>query len=290
MSAEDNQIGPEWVHEDEAALAFARALAGDGVTFTDPPREGKVNLLAARDGLLVVDEARLETFNLVPGVMCACRQGFTLLDPGPGAGGHPGHSPVPAPGDFQKAMAILSAGPLFQVLPLRQPRVGILVTGTEVFMGLVEDKFIPIITTKVEQFGGQVLKSLIVPDERRAISEAVRELLDGGIDLLVTTAGLSVDPDDVTRQGLGDAGATDMLYGAPIIPGAMTLLAHIGAVQVMGVPACALFFKTTSFDLLLPRLLAGQELRRRDLARLGHGAMCLECQTCSFPKCPFGAN
>jgi formylmethanofuran dehydrogenase subunit E len=71
-------------------------------------------------------------------------------------------------------------------------RVGILVTGTEVFMGLVEDKFIPIITTKVEQFGGHVQKSLIVPDERRAINEGVKELLDCGIDLLVTTAGLSV--------------------------------------------------------------------------------------------------
>jgi len=104
----------------------------------------------------------------------------------------------------------------------------------------------------------------------------------------VTTAGLSVDPDDVTRQGLVDAGATDLLYGAPILPGAMTLLAKIGAVRVIGVPACALYFKRTSFDLILPRLLSGLEVKRRDLARLGHGALCLECQTCSFPKCPFG--
>ena len=178
---------------------------------------------------------------------------------------------------------------MFRVLPLRQPRVGILVTGTEVFMGLVEDKFVPIISTKVEKFGGQVLKSLIVPDDRRAIGQGVQELLDCGIDLLVTTAGLSVDPDDVTRQGLVDAGATDMLYGAPILPGAMTLLAHIGPVQVMGVPACALYFKTTSFDLLLPRLLAGLEITRRDLARLANGAFCLDCKVCTFPqKCPFG--
>ncbi|MDD5643396.1 MAG: trehalose-binding protein, partial [Syntrophales bacterium] len=99
----------------------------------------------------------------------------------------------------------------------------------------------------------------------------------------------SVDPDDVTRQGLVDAGATDMLYGAPIIPGAMTLLARIGPVQVMGVPACALYFKTTSLDLLLPRLLAGLDITRRDLARMGHGAFCRNCKTCTFPqKCPFG--
>jgi formylmethanofuran dehydrogenase subunit E len=191
--------------------------------------------------------------------------------------------------DFHKAMAILSDGPVFQVLPLRQPRVGILVTGTEVFMGLVENKFVHIISTKVEQFGGQVLQSLIVPDDRRAIGDGVKELLDCGIDLLVTTAGLSVDPDDVTRQGLADAGAEDMLYGAPILPGAMTLLARIGPVQVMGVPACALYFKTTSFDLLLPRLLAGLTITRHDLARMANGAFCLNCKVCTFPqKCPFG--
>ncbi len=286
---EENQISPEWVHEDEAALAFARALAGDGVTFTEPPREGKINLLAAQDGLLVVDEVRLEAFNLVPGVMCACRQGFSVLTEGRILGATRAIPLYLPRADFHKALSILSDGPLFKVSPLRRPRVGALITGTEVFMGLVEDKFVPIITTKVENFGGQVVKSLIVPDDRRAISEGIKELLDLGVDLLVTTAGLSVDPDDVTRRGLVDAGATDMLYGAPIIPGAMTLLAHIGPVQVMGVPACALYFKTTSFDLLLPRLLAGLEITRRDLARLANGAFCLDCKVCTFPqKCPFG--
>jgi len=286
---EGNQVGPEWVHEDDAALAFAQAMAGEGVTFSEPPREGKVNLVAGQDGLLLVDEPRLERFNLVSGVMCACRQSYSVLTQGRMLGGTRAIPLFLPRADFHKAMALLSDGHLFQVLPLRQPRVGILVTGTEVFMGLVEDRFVPIISTKVEKFGGQVLKSLIVPDDRRAIGQGVKELLDCGIDLLVTTAGLSVDPDDVTRQGLMDAGATDMLYGAPILPGAMTLLAHIGPVQVMGVPACALYFKTTSFDLLLPRLLAGLEITRRDLARLANGAFCLDCKVCTFPqKCPFG--
>ena len=121
----------------------------------------------------------------------------------------------------------------------------------------------PIIQAKVEQLGSRVLGVVIAPDEREAIRQGVKDLLAKGIDLLVTTAGLSVDPDDVTRQGLMDAGATDLLYGAPILPGAMTLLARIGDVQVMGVPACALHFKHTSFDLLLPRLLAGLTITGR---------------------------
>lgn len=280
--------GPEWVHENEAALAFARAMAGEGVTFTEPPREGKVNFVAARDGLLVVDESRLERFNLVPGVMCACRHGFTLMSEGRNLAGTRAVPLFLPRADFQKAMTVLGDGPLFQVLPLRRAKVGILVTGTEISRGLVEDKFIPIIRSKVEKLGCEVVQALIVPDDREAIRDGVKELLNCGADLLITTAGLSVDPDDVTRQGLIDAGATDMLYGAPILPGAMTLLARIGSVQIMGIPACALYFKTTSFDLLLPWLLAGLSITRLDLARMGHGAFCLECKACTFPKCPFG--
>jgi formylmethanofuran dehydrogenase subunit E len=263
-------------------------MAGAGVTHTDTPREGKINLMAAHDGLLVVDEARLERFNLVPGVMAASRAGYTLMAQGRPLGATRAIPLFLPRVDFRKGLAVLEEGPLFQILPLRQPRVGIMVTGTEVFLGLIEDKFIPIITAKVEKFQGQVLKSLIVPDDRDAIRTGARNLLDAGIDLLVTTAGLSVDPDDVTRQGLMDAGATDLCYGAPILPGAMTLLARIGPVQVMGVPACALYFKITSFDLLLPRLLAGVFPSRRDLAKMGHGAFCLDCKVCTFPKCPFG--
>lgn len=286
---EENPAGPEWVHEDDAALAFARAMAGAGVSYTQPPREGKVNLLADTDGLLVVDESRLEMFNLVPGVMCACRQGYSLVAKGRMLAGTRAIPLFLGGSHFHQAMAILKDGPLFQVLRLRRPQVGILVTGTEIFMGLIEDKFIPIITTKITPFGGEVVKSLIVPDDRAAIRDGVAELLGAGVDLVVTTAGLSVDPDDVTRQGLIDAGAADILYGTPILPGAMTLLARIGEVQVIGVPACALYFKTTSFDLLLPRLLAGLTITRRDLARLANGAFCLECKNCTFPqKCPFG--
>ena len=120
------------------------------------------------------------------------------------------------------------------------------------------------------------------------ISDGVREILDKGADLLVTTAGLSVDPDDVTRKGLIDAGVKNILYGMPVLPGAMTLLGKINTVDVIGVPACALYFKTTAFDLMLPRILAGQTINRKELAIMGHGSFCLECKTCTYPKCSFG--
>ena len=279
----------DWVHEDEAAQAFAQALSGKGVGFAGPAREGKINLRAEWDGLLLVERERLLQFNLVDGVMCAGRRGYRVIREGQliaGTRAIPLYLPWRA---FRQAMETLAGGPVFQVRPLRRASVGILVTGTEVFRGLIEDKFAPLIQAKVEQLDSRVLGVVIAPDEREAIRQGVADLMDKGIDLLVTTAGLSVDPDDVTRQGLIDAGAVDLLYGAPILPGAMTLLAQIGKVQVMGVPACALYFKHTSFDLLLPRLLAGLTITRQDLAAMGHGAICLECATCTFPKCGFGA-
>ncbi len=285
---EANTTESEWVHENQAALAFAQAMAGEGVRFLEPPREGKINFVADRNGLFVLDEQRLEEFNMIPGVMCASRRNYTAVNGGRNLAGTRAIPLFLPRAAFLQAMSVLHNGPLMQVLPLRKARVGILVTGSEIFQGLIEDKFIPILGTKVEAFDCRVVKAIIVPDDRKAIHDGVRELLRCGTDLLVTTAGLSVDPDDVTRQGLMDAGATDMLYGAPVLPGAMTLLARIGTVQVMGVPACALYFKTTSFDLLFPRLLAGVEITRRDLAKLGHGSFCLECKACTFPKCPFG--
>jgi formylmethanofuran dehydrogenase subunit E len=283
-----NEIPEGWVHENEAAMAFAQAMAGEGISFEGPPREGKINLTADREGLFVVDEDRLETFNMVPGVMCASRKTCTLATQGRHVAATRAIPLLLPRADFDRALSVLRDGPMLRVLPLRKAHVGILVTGSEVFQGLVEDRFIPIISSKVERFGCSVAKSLIAPDDREVIARGIRELLDAGADLIVTTAGLSVDPDDVTRRGLLDGGATDMLYGAPIIPGAMVLLARIGNAQVMGVPACALYFKSTAFDLLLPRVLAGVRTSRRDLAKMGHGAFCLGCKTCTFPKCPFG--
>ncbi len=277
-----------WVHEDDAARAMARALAGEGVDCSGDPREGKITMLAEKSGLLTVSEGTLEEFNAIPGVMCATRHAFSVVEKGQQVGAtraiplHLGRDVL------EDALRVLESGPVLDIIPLRTPKVGILVTGTEVFQGLTQDRFIPIVSAKVEAYGCPVTATDIVPDDRERIGAAVRKMLGQGIELLITTAGLSVDPGDVTRQGLCDAGVENMRYGAPILPGAMTLLANLGHVDVIGVPACALFFRTTSLDIVLPRVLAGLSPSRRDLARLGHGGLCMQCKRCTYPKCPFG--
>lgn len=281
-----------WVHEDDVARAFARRMPGDGVELEAAPREGKVNFRATRDGMLLVDVERLERFNLVPDVMCCTRHNHSVIERGTRVAGSRAIPLYLSRPGLLKALAALEGGPLFRVKPLRSARVGILITGTEVFQGLIQDRFAPIITQKVTRLRCDVTRTIIAPDDADAISKGVSDLLEAGADLIVTTAGLSVDPDDVTRKALFDAGMTDALYGVPVLPGTMSLIGRInnerGSAQVLGVPACALFFKTTAFDLLLPRLLADVSVTRLDLARLGNGGLCMECKTCTYPKCPFG--
>lgn len=284
------------VHENMAAEAFARRMAGPGVTYALPPKEGKIDFKAEIDGLLCVDTARLERFNLVPEVMAASRHDGSRVTAGTGVAGTRAIPLFLSAGLFARALAALEGGPLFSVLPLRRARAGILVTGTEVFQGLIEDRFIPVISAKLAALDCEVVRTAIVPDDRAMMLEAVAAMREAGVDLLITTGGMSVDPDDVTREALLGAGLTDAVHGVPVLPGAMSLIGRIpalpgekgGDMQVVGVPACALFSKTTFFDLILPRLLAGRGFTRAEAARMGEGGYCMGCKICTWPKCPFG--
>ena len=292
---EDAPDAGNLVHENEAAEAFARRMAGPGVTYSLPPHEGKIDFVAKHAGLFSVDVERLYRFNMLPEIMAATRQDATVVDEGARLAGTRAIPLYISRERLGEALAAIGEKPLFDVLPLRKAKVGILVTGTEVFQGIIEDKFIPVITAKAQQFDCGVVHSVIAPDDVEAIRAGVSAIREAGADLLVTTGGLSVDPDDLTRRALLEAGLTDVLHGVPVLPGTMSLMggipgdaAHPAGMQVLGVPACALYYKTTFLDLVLPRLLAGRELTRAELARIGEGGYCLGCKICTYPKCSFG--
>lgn len=280
------------VHENDAARAFAQRMSGCGIKYNPEPREGKIDFKADIDGLFCVDEARLRQFNLVPHVMAACRANYSLVKKDASLAGTRAIPLYLERDNFDKALQTLEGGPIFQVLPLRKAKVGIMVTGSEVFQGIIEDKFIPVITAKILNIGSEIAASAIVPDDKKAIAEAFEKMLAADIDLLITTGGLSVDPDDVTRQGIMELGLTEAVHGVPVLPGTMSLAGKINAggreIQVLGVPACALYFKTTFLDLILPRLLAGLDFTHADAAAMAVGGYCLSCKVCSWPKCGFG--
>lgn len=284
----DAPAGENWIHEDDCATAFATALAGAGIDASAAPHEGKVTLRAMHDGLFHVDSQKLIAFNSLDGVMAASRSGWTIVKKNAELAATRAIPLYLQRQTYEQALAVLHGRPVFEVLPMRSAQAGVLITGNEVFHGDIEDRFEEILRTKLTALGSTLHKTVFAPDSRDAIAQGVHTLLSAGCDLIITTAGLSVDPDDVTRHGLVDAGAEHLVYGAPILPGAMTLVGTIQDLPLLGVPACALFFQRTSLDLLLPRLLAGQQITRQDLAQMGEGGMCLGCANCSFPKCPFG--
>nr|WP_321259276.1 FmdE family protein [uncultured Pseudodesulfovibrio sp.] len=284
----DQEAPAGFIHEDDAARTFAKAMCGDGIVAEGDPREGRVNLLAKQDGMLVVNEPLLTAFNSLGSVMAASRHSYSLVRKGRRAAATRAIPLFLEQSIFGRALAILNDAPLFSLAPLKKTKVGLLITGNEVFKGLIKDRFAEVLEAKVVNLGGSIIETLIRPDDASEIAGAVRGLERLGCDLIITTAGLSVDPDDVTRQGLMAAGLTEMVHGMPVLPGAMTLVGSIGNARVLGVPACALFHKTTSLDILLPRLMADLPIARADFARMGNGGMCMECTACTFPKCPFG--
>ena len=284
IDLEDDEI-----HEDQAAAILADALSGDGIVWKDEPREGKIKLLAGKDGLFGVDTAALAAFNMVDEVMCATLHNHTLVTKGQLVAATRAIPLIMKKAPIERAAAIARQnGAVLTVNPLRKARVGLVITGNEVYNGLIEDRFEPILTEKIETLGSEVAAVAFAPDDAVRIQKAIRSHLDRGCDLLLLSGGMSVDPDDVTRQGIRSAGAGEMYYGAAVLPGAMFLVAYVGDVPLLGVPACGLFHRITILDLVLPRILAGEKIGKKELAFLGHGGLCRDCAECTYPHCPFG--
>jgi hypothetical protein len=282
-------LAADEIHENEAAAILAEALAGDGIVWENNPREGKINLHAAWDGLLRVNVQALAAFNLVDEVMCATLHNHTLVKQGALVGGTRALPLIMKRAPIERAAAIARQnGAALAVRPLARARAGLVITGNEVYHGLIQDRFAPVLTQKVEALGSKVVALDFAPDNAEAIARAIRAHQERGCDLLLLSGGMSVDPDDVTRHGIRLAGAAEMHYGAATLPGAMFLVAYLGEVPLLGVPACALHHRITALDLVLPRILAGERIGKTELAFLGHGGLCRDCPECSYPHCAFG--
>ena len=277
------------VHENQAASILARGLAGEGIEWKDNPREGKIGLHAAFDGILTVDTAALAAFNMVDEVMCATLHGHTLVKKGELVAATRAIPLVMKRAPIERAAAIAGQhGGAVSVKTLRKAKVGLVITGGEVYHGLIEDKFAPVLSAKITELGSDVAGVVFAPDEEEMIVNAIRSHLDDGCDLLLLSGGMSVDPDDVTRTAIRRAGADEIYYGAAALPGAMFLTAYIGEVPLLGVPACGLHHRITVLDLVLPRILSGEKIGKKELAFIGHGGLCKDCPECSYPHCPFG--
>lgn len=277
------------IHENEAASRLAAMLAGRGIHFTDNSEEGKIALKAKLDGLLRINKEALFRINMLGEVMCS-----TLHDNTPVKKGETVAAtrliPLVAKRqliDDAEVIAV-SGSKIVEVLPLRRMKIGLVITGSEVFHGRIKDGFREVLEKKAELLGSEVVVVRFAPDDREYIAREIRDCLAQGAEMIVTSGGMSVDPDDVTRDGILLAGATDVVYGTPVLPGAMFLSGMIGEHPVLGLPACGMYHKITVFDLVLPRILTGQKIGRREFAEMGHGGLCRNCPVCHYPVCNFG--
>ena len=263
-----------FIHEEEAGIRIAQAVSGEGLTLTEP-YEGKVSMKAAYKGLAKINEQAVHALNALEGIAFStiyCDQ-------------------VVQPGDTLAATRIIPlimeeariveleqlaqtfADPIVQVKPFLKKRVGLVTTGGEVFTGRIADKFGPAIRAKVEALGSEVVEQRFAPDDKEAIEKEIKWFLDQGVDLVLATGGMSVDPDDRTPGAIAGVGAQIVRYGTPMLPGSMLLVSYYGQIPVLGLPGAVMHEPFTSFDVFLPRILAGERIEESDMTRLGYGGL-----------------
>ena len=276
------------IHEDDAANRIAVAIAGSGVTLTQPC-EGRINLLADRRGLLKINVQGLERLNSIEEVTIATLHGDVLVSPGQMLAGTRVVPLVVGQERILQVEAVTSeVGPIVDVRPLRPLRVGVVTTGGEVYHGRIKDKFGPVLRHKFDDLGCSVLSQFIVPDDQAMTVRAIRQLVADGAEMIAVTGGMSVDPDDLSPSSIRAAGGEVVTYGSPTFPGAMFMLAYLGDIPVVGLPGCVMYHKTSIFDLTVPRLVAGERLTKADIVKFGHGGLCAMCSECHYPLCGFG--
>ena len=275
------------VHEDEAAYRIASRAAGSGIELTKPS-EGKIELIASVDGLLKIDRDRLFELVSQDEIMFAAIHDNIVVRKGEKLAGTRIIPLFVAEEILKKAEDILAGEPIIRIVPLKEMKVGVVTTGSEVYSGIIEDAFGPVLVRKFGALGSKVEKQLFADDDEDMIADCIKQLIDEGMDIIGITGGMSVDPDDRTPSGIRKAGGSVVSYGAPVLPGAMFMLSYIGDVPVVGLPGCVMYSRTSIFDLIVPRLLAGEKITKQDINKLAVGGLCFNCETCTYPVCGFG--
>ncbi len=277
------------LHENDAAQILYDICKNDHMRPSEV-KEGKIELIAECDGLFQVDSEKLNAVNSLGEMMIAVRHGNFPVKAGDKLAGTRIIPLVIEKEKMERAKKAAGNGPIFEIRPYLKKKAGIVTTGNEVFYGRIQDTFTPVIEEKLSEYDAEIIGHEICDDNHEHITAAIRKLLEAGADLILCTGGMSVDPDDRTPLAIRNSGAKIVTYGAPVLPGAMFLLAYYGEqkIPVMGLPGCVMYAKRTVLDLVLPRIMTGEVLEKADLDRLGEGGLCLSCPVCTFPNCGFG--
>lgn len=260
------------IHEEDAARRLARAAAGPHLMLTDPV-EGRVNLVAEITGLLKIDADLLYRFNDLGEMILATLPANRYVRKGDVVAGTRTIPVVVKEDLIKKAEAICREQPIVTVLPIPARRVHLIVTGSEVYTGRIKDGFEPVVRRKVGEMGSELEATKFAPDDPDRIAALIKESHQAGAEIILVSGGMSVDPDDLTPEGIRRSGAKVETHGFPVLPGSMFLMAYLEQTPILGLSGCVLHDAVSAFDLLLPRLLAGEKISRPDIVAMGHGGL-----------------
>jgi len=284
------------LHENDAARVLADLAAGDDF-LRGEVSEGKIEIFANRNGILRVDKEKLVIFNEFDEVMIASRHDLTPVKAGDKVCGT---RIIPLAISWERMDEVARAvgvepsgsetkGVLLSILPYLHKKTAIVTTGSEVFEGLIEDGFTQIVRDKLKEFDVEDIGNLKVPDNPEMTTSAIMRMIEKGAEIVFVTGGMSVDPDDRTPLAIKNTGARIVSYGAPVLPGAMFMMAYLGDTAILGLPGCVMHSKRTILDIILSRVMAGVIITKEDINALAPGGLCLSCEHCIWPACGFGA-
>ncbi|MCI2056354.1 MAG: molybdopterin-binding protein [Oscillibacter sp.] len=283
------EMTPGMVHENDAAERLLALCGGAEHMTRSEVKEGKIELKADCDGLFCVNSEKLIAVNSVDDVMIATRKGGTAVRKGDKLAGMRVIPLIIEEEKLKAAEAAAGSEPLVSLLPYRLKTAAIVITGSEVQKGRIQDTFTPVVKDKLAAYGIETIATTMSGDGVENVAAGIAAMREHKPDLIVCTGGMSVDPDDNTPGGIKASGADIVTYGAPVLPGAMFLLGYFpDGMPIMGLPGCVMYAGATIFDLVLPKIAAGVPVAKVDLVRLGEGGLCLGCKPCHWPNCPFG--
>ncbi|MBU3112460.1 molybdopterin-binding protein [Clostridium lacusfryxellense] len=278
------------VHEDEAALRLGNSAAGEGI-YLEGPSQGRVNLKSAFRGLVKINIEAINKINSIQSIILSSVHNNTLVERDIIVAGTKAIPLIVENDKILEAENICrSLGKIISIKKIMPLKVGIIVTGTEVYNGRIVDKFAPILKEKIMEYGGQLFGIKYSPDIKENIKECIKSFLQCGAEVILISGGMSVDADDVTPSAIEEVADKVVTYGAPVLPGAMFMLSYKNEVAIIGIPACGMYDKITVFDLIFPRVLTREILEQKDFNALANGGLCLKCEVCRYPVCPFGKS
>ncbi len=273
------------IHEDEFALTISPKLAGKNVEFDSLPSEGKITFKSKIDGLFKLDRKRVIKLNSISVTSFPTIHNNFPVKKEQRLAAFRIIPLVTKRSVLDRALSIADK-PLIWVEEYKIKEAALIITGSEVYDGIVEDRFRPLIKRKLAQFGVELADYTIVRDDVWEIKNAFLKFAKH--EFVIVTGGSSVDPDDVTKIALKRASVRFIREGNPIQPANNLTIGYFGDTTVCVVPAGALFYKASAFDIVLPRLLARDRITKKEIAEYAIGGLCHFCKVCVYPICPFG--